>query len=56
MYISMRARSYAIPRSKVVCDLRVQIAHDGCCYIEFACRGRIDMIRLDMMSSTELDT
>ena len=50
------ARLYATPEGKVVCNLGVQVAHEGSSYVECARRVGIDLIRLDMMSSAELNT
>ena len=52
----LETMSCATSDSKVVCDLGVQVAHEGYCYVEFAYGIGIDLIGLDMMSSTELDT
>ena len=70
--ILVMARSYVTPESKficdlwsqssetfdskVMCDLRIQVAYKGNCCIDFVCRGRIELIGLDMVSSVELDT
>ena len=56
MCISVRARSYTIPGSKVVCNLSVQVAHEGSSYVECACGVEMELIRLDMMSSAKLNT
>ena len=56
MCVSMETRSYAISGSKVVYDLRVQVSHEGSSYVECACRVEMELNRLDMMSSAELNT
>ena len=45
MCISMEARSYAISGSKVLCNLRVQIAHEGSSYVECACGVEVELDR-----------
>ena len=52
---SFMARSYATFGGKVVCDLGIQVAHEGSSYVEFACE-RIDLTGLDMVLSAEMDT
>ena len=52
----LKARSYATFGGKVVCDLGVQVAHEGNSYVECVHRVGIDLIGLDMMSSAELST
>ena len=52
----LKAKSCVTIGGKVMCDLGVQEAHEGFCYVEFACGVRIGLIGLDMMSSAELDT
>ena len=56
MCISVRARLYAIPGSKVVCDLSVQVAHEGSNYVECACGVEMGLTGLDMVSSVGLNT
>ena len=56
MYVLMKVRSHATFGGKVVCDLGVQVAHEGSCYVECARGIRIDLIGLDLMSSAELST
>ncbi len=56
MCISMKARSYVIPLSKVVYDVSVQVAHEGSSYIECGCGIEMDLTGLDMMLSAELNT
>ena len=55
MCISMETRSYAILGSKVVCDLRVQVAHEGSNYIECTCIVEMELTELDIMLSMELN-
>ena len=60
----MKVRSHAIPEgkvvatfgSKVVCNLGVQVAHEGSSYVEYARGVGIELTGLDMMLSVELDT
>ena len=52
----MKARSYVTFRSKVMCDLGVQVDHEGSSFVECACRVGMEPTKLDMMSSTELST
>ena len=50
----LKARSYETLGGKVVCDLGVQVARKGSCYVECAHGVGIDLIGLDIMSSVEL--
>ena len=52
----LKVRSCATLRGKAMCDLRVQVAHEGSSYIECACGVGVELIGLDMMSSAELNT
>ena len=52
---SLMARSYTTFGGKAVCDLGIQVAHEGNSYIGFACR-RIDLIGLDMVLSAVRNT
>ena len=52
----LEARSYATLEGKVVCDLGVQVAHEGNSYVEYASGVGVELIGLDTMSSAELNT
>ena len=56
MRILVNVRLYATHEGKVVCDLRVQVAHEGISYVECTCGVEMELTRLDMMSSAELST
>ena len=45
---SVMARSYATFGDKVVCDLGIQVAHEGSSYVECARRVAIDWTRHDV--------
>ena len=48
MYIPVWTRSYAIPGSKAVCDLSVQVANEGSSYVECACGVEMELVGLDV--------
>ena len=56
MCVLVRARLYATHEGKVVCDLRVQVIHEGSIFVECACGVGMELTGLDMMSSAELNT
>ena len=45
MSISMETRSYVISGSKVVCDLGIQVAHEGNGYVEYTCGVEVELDR-----------
>ena len=56
MCILVKARSYATHEGKVVCDLRVQVAHEGSSFVECACGVGMELTGLEIMLSAELST
>ena len=47
------ARSYATFGDKVVCDLGIQVAHEGSSYVESTCGERKDWTRHDVECGVE---
>ena len=45
MSISIKTKSYAISGSKVVCDLGIEVAHEGSSYVECTCGVEVELGR-----------